>query len=68
MNTAELIEQIEKLSPVERATVARALNRQLTAEELEALARRMVNAADPAEARALEDELVRGFYGDQPHA
>ena len=63
MNTAELIGQIERLTPVERAEVARALNRKLTADELEALARRMVEAADADEARALEDEWVRGFYG-----
>jgi acetyl-CoA carboxylase alpha subunit len=68
MNTAELIEEIERLTPLQRAEVARALNRPLTADELEALARRMVQASDPDEAQALEDELVRGFYGGQPHA
>jgi hypothetical protein len=29
------------------------------------LARRMVNASDPAEADRLQEALVKGFYGEQ---
>ena len=42
--------------------------RPLSGEELGDLARRMVEAKDPAEAGRLQKEIVRGFYGGQPHA
>jgi len=42
--------------------------RQLAPDELGELARQMVETKDPAEADRLEEELVRGFYGDEPHA
>jgi hypothetical protein len=41
---------------------------QLSSEELGELTRRMVEAQDHAEAERLKDEIVRGFYGNAPHA
>ena len=40
--------------------------KRMTPAELEALARKMVAAAErnPAEANRLQERLVRGFYGD----
>jgi hypothetical protein len=43
-------------------------NRQLSPDELVKLAKRMVEAKDPAEADRLQAEIVRGFYGGQSHA
>jgi len=43
-------------------------NRQLAPAELVKLAKRMVEAKDPAEADRLQEEIVRGFYGGQSHA
>ena len=40
----------------------------LKGEELGALAKRMVDAKNPAEADRLKEEIVRGFYGNEPHA
>ena len=39
--------------------------RPLSGAELTKLARRMVNASDPAEADRLQEALVKGFYGEQ---
>ena len=38
--------------------------RQLSGNELSALAQRMVDANDPAEADRLKTQITRGFYGD----
>jgi len=43
-------------------------NRQLSPAELVKLAKRMVEAKEPAEADRLKEEIMRGFYGDEPHA
>ena len=40
----------------------------LSPEELGELARRMVEAKDPAEPDRLQEEIERGFYGGQSHA
>jgi hypothetical protein len=73
MSAAQIIEAIKQLPPTEQAEVirfARELDgeRQLGAEELEALGRRLAGATDPAEVERLTDELVRGFYGGHAHA
>jgi hypothetical protein len=39
----------------------------LTGEELSALAARMTQTTDPAEADLLREAIVRGFYGDCVH-
>jgi hypothetical protein len=72
MTAVEIIEEIKRLPKVEQSRVIEfarsAGNRMLTGDELGALAKRMVDAKDPAEADCLKEEIVRGFYGDEPHA
>lgn len=73
MTAAQIIEEIKRLPQNERSRVIEFARhaeeiRQLSGEELGELARRMVEAKDPAEADRLKDEIVRGFYGGQPHA
>ena len=73
MSALEIIEQIRRLPPGEREKI-RAFVRenledgQLSSQELGHLTRRMVQADNPAEAERLKDEIVRGFYGNAPHA
>ena len=80
MTAAAVIEEIKHLPRAEQSRVIQFAfelareqqlpgpNHQLTPEELGMLAKRMVEAKDPAEADRLQEELVRGFYGDEPHA
>ena len=73
MTATAVIEEIEQLPPEEQSRVIQfaielARKRQLTGKELGELARRMVEAKDPAEADRLQEEIVRGFYGGQSHA
>jgi hypothetical protein len=42
--------------------------RKLTGEELSSLARRMIEAIDPAETLMVREEIVRGFYGERRNA
>jgi hypothetical protein len=73
MSATEIIEHIRRLPPEEREKV-REFTRlnlapgQLTGEEIAALGERMLATEDSAEARRLEDQIVRGFYGEVPHA
>jgi hypothetical protein len=41
-------------------------NKQLSGSELAALAEQMIEAATEAEKIALEEKLIRGFYGGDP--
>jgi hypothetical protein len=73
MTATAVIEEIEQLPPEEQSRVIQFVNelarkRQLTGKELGELARRMVETKDPAEADRLQEEIVRGFYGGEPHA
>jgi len=73
MTATAVIEEIEQLPPEEQSRVIQfaielARKRQLTGKELGELARRMVETKDPAEADRLQEEIVRGFYGGEPHA
>ena len=73
MSATQVIEEIKHLSPAEQAEVIRftfqlARKRQLTGEELGELANQMVEAKDPVVASQLREEIVRGFYGGEPHA
>jgi hypothetical protein len=72
MTAVEIIEEIKRLPKVEQSRVIEfarnAGTRRLTGDELGALAKQMVDAKDPAEADRLKEEIVRGFYGDEPHA
>ena len=73
MTAVEIIKEIERLPPDEQARVIEfarhaGRTRQLSPEQLGRLARQMVEANDPAEVDRLQAEIVRGFYGNQPHA
>ena len=73
MTAVEIIEEIKRLPEAEQNRVIEfarksGRNRTLAPDELGALAKRMVDAKNPAEADCLKEEIVRGFYGDEPHA
>ena len=73
MTAAEIIEEIKRLPREEQNQVIEfvrdaGLSRPLSPEALGQLAKRMVEAQDPAEADRLQEEIVRGFYGGQPQA
>jgi CRISPR/Cas system-associated protein Csm6 len=73
MTAVEIIKEIKRLPPDEQDRViefARRAgeNRELSPQQLGQLAQEMVEAEDPAEADRLQEEIVRGFYGGQPHA
>jgi hypothetical protein len=42
--------------------------RKLTSDELAALAKRMTDTSDPAEAALVSEAIVRGFYGGERNA
>lgn len=70
MTATEIIREIDSLPPAELALVVRHTkeldkHRPLSGAELTALAQRMVDATDPAEADRLQEALVKGFYGEQ---
>lgn len=69
MTAAKVIEEIKQLTPNDQAEVIQfavelARTRQLTAQELGALAERLANAIDPAEIMRLKSPMTRGFYGE----
>jgi hypothetical protein len=69
MSAVEIIEQIQRLPEGEKEKVRRfaRLNLepgQLAGEQMRALAQQMIETADPKEADRLEQEIIRGFYGD----
>ena len=73
MAALEVIEEIKRLPREEQNKVIefarRAVEtRQLSPEELGRLAKRMTESTDPAEADRLQEEIVRGFYGNESHA
>ena len=73
MTAVEIIKEIKRLPRDEQNWVIEFArhageNRLLSPEELGQLAKRMVEAQDPAEADRLQEEIVRGFYGGQSHA
>ena len=80
VTASEVIEQIKHLPREEQSRVLRfafelarksgfsANSPTLTPEELGDLTRRMVESPDRTEAERLEEEIVRGFYGGEPHA
>jgi hypothetical protein len=73
VGAAKVIQEIQHLTPAEQAEVIQFAyrldaERMLTGKELGALARRMIEASDPAEKLKIREELTRGFYGDKPNA
>jgi hypothetical protein len=73
MTATQIIREIETLPPEEQAKVVRFAyrldaQRSLSGPELSALAQRMAETSDPAEAAVLRESITRGFYGATPHA
>lgn len=70
MTASQIIEKIKQLPSREKAEVLSALlrsqsnKRQLSSDELVALADRMVATKDPEEADLLEKKILAGFYGE----
>ena len=69
MTASQIIEEIKRLPSEEKAQILIALlrsqttKRQLSPDELVALADRMVATKDPEEADRLEKQILAGFYG-----
>jgi hypothetical protein len=69
VTTSQIIEEIERLPSKEKAEILTALlrsqktKRQLSGDELVALADEMIATEDPEEADRLEKEILAGFYG-----
>jgi hypothetical protein len=73
VTAAKIIEEIKNLPPEQQAEVIRFTyrldaERRLTGDELSALAKRMTNASDLAEAALVREAIVRGFYGGEQNA
>jgi hypothetical protein len=69
MSADQIIEDIKALPRVEQSRVVQfavelARSRQLPAEDLVVIAKKMLETNDPTEKKRVEDELTRGFYGD----
>ncbi len=70
MTATEIIHEMDSLPPAELAVVVRHAKeldkrRPLSGAELTEVARRMVDATDPAEADRILEALVKGFYGEE---
>ena len=64
---------MKRLDPKEELGVIRLayeldVERKLTGKELSGLAQDLVNTTDPAEQARVCEEIIRGFYGQQPNA
>lgn len=73
MNAAAIIDAIKHLPPAEQAQVVEFVQtletrRPWRGEKLTEYEKKMVDAEDPAEAQRLKEQIVAGFYGDEPDA
>jgi hypothetical protein len=73
MTAVEIIEEIKRLPRAEQDQVIDFVRKAgevhpLTPDELGELAKKMIEAQDPAESDRLQAEIVRGFYGGQADA
>jgi hypothetical protein len=73
MTANEIIAEIESLPPTDQLQVIRFAyrldaERQLTGDEIAALAEKMTECSDPVEAVRIREEIVRGFYGTRSDA
>jgi hypothetical protein len=73
MTATEIIEEIKRLEPQDQLGVIRFVyqldaERHLTGKELSALAERMTQTTDAAEAATIRESIIRGFYGVRGHA
>jgi isocitrate/isopropylmalate dehydrogenase len=69
MTAIEVIEEIRQMPREEQSRVLEfafelARKRQLSGNEISALAQRMVDSKDPLEVEKLKAEITRGFYGE----
>ncbi len=73
MTAVEIIEEIKRLPREEQSRIIEFAwhageDRPLSPEKLGQLAKRRVEAPDPAEGDRLQKEIERGFYGSQSRA
>ena len=73
MTAVQIIEEIKHLQAKEQAEVIRFAykldgERHLSGPELGALAARLADSHDPAEAAVLRETITHGFYGGKGHA
>lgn len=73
VTVAQIIEEIGALAREDQCRIVHFAyrldaERRLTGGELSALAERMAGCVDPAEGLRLREQIVRGFYGSDPHA
>ena len=73
MTVAQIINEIQQLSPAEQAEVIRFAyrldaERKLSGDELSALAKRMTTCSDPKEQAFVREAILRGFYGTRDDA
>ena len=73
MNAAAVIAEIKHLPPPEQEQVVEFVQtlktrRPWSGEKLTECEKRMVATNDPAEAQRLKEQIVAGFYGDDPDA
>jgi hypothetical protein len=73
VTATQIIEEIKRLDPQQQLGVIRFAyqldaERQLTGDELAALAERMVATTDPAEQARIREQIIRGFYGQRQNA
>ena len=69
MTAVEIIDELKHLAPADREKVAQFLRqetcgRQLSGQELGALAKEMIATDDANAKAALKARIVKGFYGD----
>lgn len=69
MTAETIIEEIKELAPDQQTKVIQfaielAQSKQLSADELVELARKLVESEDPAEKLRLRSAFKRGFYGE----
>lgn len=73
MSATQVIHEIQQLTPSEQAEVIQFAyrldaERMLSGKEIGTLAKRMIEASDPAEKLRIREEMTRGFYGGKPDA
>ena len=73
MNAAAIIDEIKHLPPAEQDQVVEFVQtletrRPWSGGKLTEYEKRMVETNDPVEARRLKEQIVAGFYGDEPGA
>jgi len=73
MNAAAIIAEIKHLAPAEQEQVVEFVQslearRPWSGDKLTEYEKQMVAAKDPEEARRLKEQIVEGFFGEEPNA